>query len=151
MNDNTRDAPASESPHDALRRKEADEPVFGLLARDPRAPDLVTLYAALRDHNFDASDAVYKRLRGLCAKLPRVPKDTDHAWSARGVATSMSIWRYNNVVARPAQQSNTDTAGMAERVMFDDLTPTDAGAFNYQLTIDAIKAARPPLEPDEAS
>src|SRR5882757_2651390 len=39
--------------YDCYRRAEDDEPLFTLLARDPLAPILVSLWAALREHGGD--------------------------------------------------------------------------------------------------
>lgn len=152
MNDNVPEgAPAPESPHDPLARKEADEPHFVLLARDPRAAHQTRLYAALREQKFAAADAIYANLKKLCAKLPLHPKDRDHAWSARAVATDMDIWRYDNVVKHHAPETKGEEVTALHRSTYADLTPDDAGALTREIQIAAIKRARPPTEPDEAS
>lgn len=85
--------PAAVDPNDPLPRQMPDEPRFALLARDPLAPFVVRLYAALRERKIDKAQDVF---RNACRALPALPfhpqSDPEHARSAFGVADHMELW-----------------------------------------------------------
>lgn len=82
--------------HDPLPRQMEDEPRFVLLARDPLAPYIVRLYAALRERKINSAQDIF---RNTCHALPKFPfhpqSDPEHARSAQGVAIQMDLWLIN--------------------------------------------------------
>lgn len=50
------------APNDCYAKAEADEPLFILLARDPTAAHLVSIWSKLRVGDFEAAAGVYKNL-----------------------------------------------------------------------------------------
>ena len=68
-----------------------DEPMFILLARDTRAPDLVRLWAAISAGDIISADAAYKNLT-LVGKRSLPEKVTE----ARDCANAMEEWHRKN-------------------------------------------------------
>lgn len=70
----TKDNPGT---FDCYEKAEPDEPMFILLARDPDAPELVELWAEMRQNRED-------------------PNDDDQIREAKECATAMRLWRQNH-------------------------------------------------------
>lgn len=82
------------SPNDCYNRAEPDEPLFTLLARDPLAPGVVRLWAALRAHDTTRAAGIFANLCVTTSKQPYKPgKDSDHVIEARECSNAMELWR----------------------------------------------------------
>lgn len=57
--------------YDCHAKAAGDEPVFTLLARDPLAPKLIEIWAALAGHNFAAAEALLWDAVKLASALPK--------------------------------------------------------------------------------
>lgn len=125
--------------HDPLTRQLDGEPHFALMARDVLAPAFVRLYAAVVEGRYDrAPDLLQALLRTAKEKSPRPHKDSSHAWSARQVADAMEQWRTLNMTGDDPQGRVNVVSGIEQ-------------GFRSAPTINEIKNARPPTEPEEAT
>jgi hypothetical protein len=79
--------------HDPLERSLPDEPHFILLARDPLAPGMTRLWAALRQKQWDRCPGILAAIIEHAKPIrAEAHKDRDHAQSARYVADRMADW-----------------------------------------------------------
>lgn len=75
---------------DCHSKAEPDEPLFTLLARDPLAPGLVAIWAALNSGHFSAAGAFFNDLAQRAISLPPERKEkTDEAFRC---AATMELW-----------------------------------------------------------
>ena len=135
MNDNP-------NPHDPIERQLDGEDRFPLMGRDLLSPGLIRLYAAGLE---DASDEkllgiFHAWVRKVRSRPKRPHKDKQHAWSARALADKMEFWFAQNM-------RGDDPINRVNDKLFND----EPDAFKSMPTHAQIKAARPPLEPDEAT
>lgn len=79
----TKNSPAK---FDCYANAEPDEPMFVLLARDPMAPVLVNMWAALRQAAIEHKQ--------------KPQTDFEQVIEAKGCAEAMEIWRARNVCPR---------------------------------------------------
>lgn len=85
--------PWEPGPNDPLNRRRSGEPYFALLARDPLASGMATLWAALRAQRPDAAKDIFKNLLVESERLPYSPdKRVAHNTEANKVATAMKLW-----------------------------------------------------------
>lgn len=79
--------------YDCYAAAEPDEPIFVLLARDPLAPILVSIWSSLRYGDHEAADVKFKALkaRALFRRL-----DAAKASEALDCAMDMFAWHKNN-------------------------------------------------------
>lgn len=139
--------------HDPLDRQLEGEPHFALMGRDALAAPFVRLYAAVVEGRYDRANGLLTRILDVAkSRAQRPHKDTDHAWSARRVADEMEQWFTLHMKGeQPKQRVNGALDPGTDLESDGTLGPRDAGAFAHDLRVTAIKAARPPAEPDEAS
>jgi hypothetical protein len=90
---------------DCLEKAEADEPFFVLLARDPHAAHLVSIWAKLRVHDFEAATAVFNDLmRKIHLAYPDLRiGDMEKANEAIHCSSAMFSWIREN---RPERSLN---------------------------------------------
>lgn len=86
------------APNDCYAKAEPDEPMFTLLARDPLAPDLIRLWAALRAGLFGTAGEAYELLLQEAAgrSLEERNGDVIKAAEAGDCANAMETWRIQN-------------------------------------------------------
>lgn len=126
--------------HDPLDRQLEGEPRFALMGRDVLSPPLVRLYAAIVEGRYDRAEGLlHVIVRTAKEKAPRPHKDSSHAWSARNVADAMETWHRLNMTGADPQGRINVVPGM------------EADGFRSAPTINQIKHARPPAEPEEAT
>lgn len=102
-------------------KTESGEPHFLLIARDPLAPGLTRLWAALRARDPNAVQDIINKLVLTSMGLPIAPeKDPAHIISARQVANDMDVWRYGQQ-PRPVDRRSIKIAGVG------DYPPQEAG------------------------
>lgn len=80
------------APNDCYDRAEPDEPMFTLLARDPVAAHMVSIWSALRAQDFQKAQVVFN---DLMLKLDRVPSpeiDMDKVTEAMECSAAMFTW-----------------------------------------------------------
>lgn len=70
-----------------------DEPLFVLRSTDPLAPALVSLWACLRGHHFDAARTFLQKAIDKAVERPRKIDDKFH--EAAKCAHDMDAWRNN--------------------------------------------------------
>jgi len=78
---------------DCYEKAEPDEPMFVLLARDPLAGHLVSIWAKMRMCDWEAAHAVFTDM--MAKHLPRysVDPDVDKASEAMDCSIAMFNWR----------------------------------------------------------
>lgn len=81
---------------DCYANAEPDEPMFILLARDPLAPFLVSIWSKIRMADLEAADAVFtKMVNDLISRYDIAP-DVDKASEALDCSLAMFAWRKAN-------------------------------------------------------
>ena len=96
-------------PNDPIARQHDGEPRFALMARDPIAPGLTRLWAALRARKTWAVSSIVKNLVVEAGKLPwRPDADPQHAISAQAIANEMDIWQHKNTPHGPKSPRGVD-------------------------------------------
>ncbi|PHS25490.1 MAG: hypothetical protein COA84_07690 [Robiginitomaculum sp.] len=99
--------PFTSGPFDPMDKREADEPYFTLLARDPAAAILVEVWAHVRSGNMGLAHAALERLDSpLSGFDPQMDHD-GQIRSAMGVANQMTGWRLGNL-CRPDPEKGGD-------------------------------------------
>lgn len=86
------------APNDCYDKAEPDEPRFTLIGRDPFAPGLIELWAAMRTGNpFECETAVMNLRRVYEGRTTgeRI-EDQPKALEALDCATAMRVWRLSN-------------------------------------------------------
>jgi hypothetical protein len=81
---------------DCHTNAEADEPLFTLLARDPQAAHLVSIWSKLRVGDREAARAVFEHLLALLPEYPRNAADVAKSMEAIDCALAMFKWRKDN-------------------------------------------------------
>jgi hypothetical protein len=82
---------------DCYENAEPDEPLFVLLARDPLAPFLVSIWSKLRMGDLEAADVVYEEIvRKILPRYNTAP-DVDKASEALDCSLAMFKWREKTV------------------------------------------------------
>lgn len=76
--------------YDCHAKAAPDEPLFTLLARDPLAPGLVDLWAALRNHDWGGAQQCLARLHERAERLAR--ERPEKIAEAMQCATDMDLW-----------------------------------------------------------
>lgn len=103
------DALYGSDPNDPLRRIQAGEPRFILLARDPLSDSFTALWAACKSRNFFQCPDMYSNLMVTAGKMPFHPdRDMAHAMSARQVANGMRMWRKQHQPHGPKNAREVD-------------------------------------------
>lgn len=85
--------PGSFDCHDAAL---PDEEQFTLLARDPLAPFLVSIWASMRTGDFEAAETQFKIMQIRLGRKYAAEPDVDKAFEARDCAMRMFAWRQAN-------------------------------------------------------
>lgn len=141
------------SDHDPLDRELPGERHFALMARDPAAPSFVRAYAYWRERKFEQAYAVLRAEEPRTRSRGRAPhKDAQHAASARQIADYMDLWRIENMKGEEigGLVSSTKAAEAPDvmRTDFSNMNAKDPGAFAEEIKNAAIRAAKPPREPE---
>lgn len=82
--------------YDCYANAEPDEPMFVLLARDPLAPFLVSLWAKMRMGDAQAMFAVYQKMRNTLLPGYETEPDVQKASEAMDCSLAMFDWRKIN-------------------------------------------------------
>ena len=77
---------------DCYAKAEPDEPLFVLLARDPLAPFLVSIWSSLRNGDFEAAGAKFDAMLGKAALRYGAAPDVEKAGEALDCAFAMFEW-----------------------------------------------------------
>jgi hypothetical protein len=78
---------------DCYANAEPDEPMFVLLARDPLAPFLVSMWSKVRMGDLEAAGAVFTKMAYDVAARYHAAPDVDKASEAMDCALAMFAWR----------------------------------------------------------
>ncbi|SEQ71508.1 hypothetical protein SAMN05216548_10735 [Faunimonas pinastri] len=84
------------APHDAYAKAEPDEPLFTLLARDPQAPFLVSIWAKVRVGDIEAAFAVFGKMMSAVGPAYAIQPDTEKATEAMYCSSDMFAWQQAN-------------------------------------------------------
>ena len=80
-----------------IKKAEPGEPEFNLLARDPVAPSLVRLWAAIREADYKQAAFEYNSLISSAVTYYETnPTDDEQLANACDIAGKMEQWRANN-------------------------------------------------------
>lgn len=74
-----------------------DEPTFTLLARDPLAGFLVSIWSSIRNGDFEAAEAKFNTLCIRHLRTYRADPDVEKASEAMDCAMAMFAWREANL------------------------------------------------------
>ena len=74
-----------------------DEPMFVLLARDDRAPLLVSIWAHVSNNDFDGARIEFEKLDAFCRQRKR--SHIEKVYEALDVADAMREWRRKDTPA----------------------------------------------------
>lgn len=73
-----------------------DEPMFHLLARDPAAPELIRIWVAVKNNDFQAAKRFLEYMFGLQANRTKFEEFGPQHQEAYKVAAEMDDWRKAN-------------------------------------------------------
>lgn len=81
---------------DCYNAAEPDEPMFTLLARDPLAGFLVSIWSSMRYGDFEAAQVKFDAMVSKVGARYAVSPDCDKAGEAQDCAFNMFAWRNAN-------------------------------------------------------
>jgi hypothetical protein len=85
-------------PHDCHAKAGDDEPIFTLRAKDPIAPEIVRLWAAVRGGNIEEVNKVLDEIAVHVFFARQAPEDSEKLNEARKVADDMRQWGLNHAL-----------------------------------------------------